>query len=540
MIKTITQIQILIICLFLHSNLSAQFSVSKRETTILENNRDDDFLLFSLKEKGLLLIKADEPWKYAPKKQWIIILKDKNLNTVFETERSLPYVFTKEQFYFYDEKQNFYFLAEDEGKKNFYVLKVDIEKKELSYFQGSPPVKFIFQDFIALDNHIFLVGSSNNKQVVLDFSLLDSKITVMPSFYNDEEDIESFHIDKKYNSLYFSITNRQGKFCSMYIKPYSNLLGFAPNHLIQKGKYKKESPKWSYTYSKDSQNRLIFGIYSLDCARYAQGLFVSSFENSEEKKIRYYKFVDMRNFFEHLGEKRAEKMREKVKVRRQKGKDLLVSNYTLPNISVNKRNGEIIMSFEGYTSTNNNPNNNTYNSIYARSLQVRRYPYYGMPLPNNSLSKSIQRYNYGLVCAFDTNGRLTWNNTMNLDAIQDTEFRTHMEVGFLEDSTVLAYLDDKSIYSKMVHKKRTIKEIKEQEIVDLTPDEKVELIGEDNFFHWYDNHYILWGIERSRGKVLYNPKFFHITKLSYYPEPEEEEEDNKEKKKKNKKEKEKK
>lgn len=532
MLKTITKI--IFFNLFICYQISAQFSVSQREKVELENNRDDEFLVFSLQEKGLLLLQSKEPWKYETEKTWNIILKDKNLNNVLEKQQLLPRVFNKEQFYFYDDKQNFYLVSEDEDKKLFYVLKIDVIKKEIGYYQASSPIKFSFQDFIGLENHIFLAGMTHNKQVVLDFSLLDNKIAVLPSFYKDKEELASFHIDKKYNFLYFTITNRQGKFCSMYVKPYSDLLGFSQNHLIQKGKYKKESPKWSYTYTRNPQDKLIFGLYSLDCSRYAQGLFVSYFQNTEEKKVRYYKFIDMRNFFERFGEKRAEKMREKVKEKRQKGKDLMVNNYTLPNINVKERQGNLIMSFEGYTSGKpNNVNNTPYNSMYWRSVNPNRNPYYMNPLPNTT-QQYIQRYNYGLVCAFDSTGKLLWDNTIDLNSIEDRKIRTHLEVGFLEDSTVLAYVDDKSIFSKMIHKKRTIKKIKEQRITKLTPDEKIELIGEDNFFHWYDNHFILWGIERKRDNVLYNPKFFHITKLSYHSEPEEEEEKDKKNKKKDK------
>ncbi len=502
--------------------LLAQMLVSQRYEIPTKRQDEDDFEVISLGKEGLILINLTEPWRYAKDKEFKMSFFDKNLQIFKEQSYVIPYIFTQNRYTYFDKDKYLYFFVQDQSSLEISIFQLQVYTGEGQVFQFTPPVKIKVNLYYAIDDYAYVIGEFSAKPVVMSFNFLNQFSKVLPAFYENKEEVRLVQTDVAHKQIYFVISTSNTRRCEIVVKPYSQLIGIGNQMLIKdKG---TRTVREGLVYTQDNLQKMLIGTYSINCAKTPQGVYVAKFEKGEQKSIQYHQFTDFGNFFNYYGEKTADRWQKRIEKKRKKGKDFNLNRKIDLQEELIEYNGQLIMLMEGYYNSNANTNdiqryglgrygtaNNTfYNSPYSYGRNF--YPY------QNNSNLSLQ-YNYVIICGFDTKGRLLWDNSMAIDKVEASERKQITALGYLGDSLILSYIKDADIYSKSIHRYREVKKETKQEIKVILADYAVNDNTWNEYIHWYDNHYLLFGEQRLKGGAsqdgILGKKVFHLTKLSY-------------------------
>ena len=530
--RRILQIIFLILLTSPLHQAKAQFTIEKRNAVPIDRNAPAEYELISLKKHGLLLISVIQPWKYSNEKEFQLSYMDTTFNLIKADKYLLPFIFAQDRLTYYDEVNLMFFFAQDEASKEVSIFRLNIFSGEQKLKKFKLPVKMDVEEFHAVGDQVYMMGSVGVKHVVVSYSFVDESPKVIPSFYEDNEKMAHVQPDVGNQQIYFMMKNNLNKRCNLLVKPYSNLIGtLARMEVKEKG---QRTPLNARLLPVDNKEKIILGTYSLRCTKNPQGLFIANFSGQQLLDIRYRKFIDFSNFFNYHKDKKAQRMREKIEKKESKGKEYTLNRKFIMQNDLYKINDEYVMVIEGYYTSYQGGNNLSSLSRPLPSYNYNFYNSYGFNglhrprSPARSSTTSLNQYNYALFCGFDKDGRLKWDNVMKIDRVEQMNLSEVVEVGNLGDSLIVAYQKDEDIYSKMIHRYKEVKKETKQELKDLYEGLEVNEFDWHKLVHWYDDVYILYGEQRLKTKVVVENQVgklvFHITKMRYYPQPDIEEE----------------
>ncbi|GAB4409917.1 MAG: hypothetical protein OHK0053_36740 [Microscillaceae bacterium] len=498
----------------------AQLEVSARKEIALQRLNRDEFEVISLREKGLLLISVSEPYVYAREKEFTITYLDSNLQVFRQNTYLLPYDFARERTNYYDQSQYVYFFHQNSANQEISIFRLQIFSGEGKIFNFAPPVKMTTDDFQAIDDYAYFSGQYNGKPVVISYHFLNQFAKVLPAFYEEHEEFQWVQTDPPKKQVYFVLKNTLMRRCNLVVKPYSQLIGTLGPLMVKDRSTR--TPRDGLVFSGEDGKKWVFGTYSLKCARSPQGVYSAQFENGEQKSISFREFTDFGNFFNHYSDKKAERMRQKVEDKRNKGRELNLNRKIDLRPELFTQGKQLILLMEGYYSSYQNVNGPAGNLLGA-------YPN-TLPLstPRNVWTRNLGRtdrytnyqYNYAIVCAFDTRGRLLWDNIMKIDRVERTAPSEIIQVGFHGDTVITAYINEDKVYSKAMFRYLSLQEETEQEIDELLKNYAGRESEWGEFLHWYGPHFLYFGEQKVRAAPDNGNRIFHLTRLSHVFPPE--------------------
>lgn len=528
----------LIISILVFQNAEAQFKLADRREIFQEKINKYEFKVIPLKKSGIAVFSVKEPWVYDKNKEFKFEMMDTSLTVVISKSFMLPHLLTEPNRIFYDEDKFLYFFAQEKLNLEITIWKLNIQNFENEIYTAKLPLKMDVLDFQVSEEVAYMIGVYNDKSVAISFNFVDKIPKVLPSFFEEKEEVREIQADNRGNQMNFVISYSSHRDCKLFVKPYSNLIG-GKKRLEVKYNNREDpnrTPRQTKVFSMEGSKQLLVGTYSLDCSDNVQGLFSANFENGEQNNLTYYKFTEFKNFFSYYSEKRSQKMQEKVSKRNEKGKDFLLNRKFYLHPKLYEKGDELVMVMEGYYTQN--PNNNTWG---RRNWWMSNYYYPGlynyfsnsaMMNPtlwnrqwNNNNSPTVNNYAYTIVAGFDKKGRKLWDNAMKIEDLESTQLLDIVKVGTWGDSIVLAYMKENELYSKLIHKNKIQKAEGSQKLRKILDGYQLDFDEDDsNFLHWYDQYFILFGEQRSsQSDAEGNRKLFHISKLAYTNLPPEDE-----------------
>lgn len=518
--KINTFILFIIFILFFCSSTSAQFNVKNRYEFALEGFSSEEYEVISLKNKGLLIYNITKPNQYAKLKEFNFHLLDTTLTLIKSQTHSIPQIFTQNRLSYYDEADSFFFFSQDDLSKLVHIFRMNMNLQTYELHEVKLPLRLDVQDFKVVGEDVYITGLFERKSVALIYNLIEKLPKVLPSFFEEREEIKIVQTDSQNNQIHFIMGGLDNRDCKLFIKPYSNLVG-SRKRLEVKGKereLRKKTFKDARIFSPSTNNKLVIGTYSINCANSYQGLFVAKFENDEQQSINFSRFTDFGNFFNHYNERKASKIGNRVEKYNTKGKDYIL-NYKLKMqekpIETDK---EIIICLESYYSQyQNNPTTlNPSSPLYAN--QMGYYNRYGFNQFPTTQQGRLNRFTYSVVCGFDKKGRLLWDNVMKIEDVEQAKMNDILRIGNMGDSTILTYLKKDEVYSKLIYRYQNVQKEEMQTLKDIFVGIKTNDTDDTELIHWYDNYFLLFGEQRLRnisegdnaGK-----RVFHVTKIGY-------------------------
>jgi hypothetical protein len=128
------------------------------------------------------------------------------------------------------------------------------------------------------------------------------------------------------------------------------------------------------------------------------------------------------------------------------------------------------------------------------------------------------RYLNGIVTAFDTEGRLLWDNTMETRNLRTFELSAKQNISFNGTRAVLSYASEGKIGSKIIQGSDLLEPIDYTPVDLLRPEDKLISDTKSRMIPWYDNFFLCYGYEEIKNISLpENNKrlVFYCTKIRY-------------------------
>jgi hypothetical protein len=212
-------------------------------------------------------------------------------------------------------QQFMYVLFKKTTKIDIGVLRIDVETGDKSYVEGNLLTNMDIEHFVVLQSKAFIGGKYNDRPVVVMFSFFDFTSKVLPEVHSNNLAINELDVDEHGNFLYLMIKNDRN--CQFIVKKYSYEGKLIKSFTLGN---RDTSPISGEVLNIDKEHPILMGNYADGCSPFALGFYVQQL--NEDSKIQYINFADLDNFFSFMSAKREEKIKQRIKQKKQKGKDV--------------------------------------------------------------------------------------------------------------------------------------------------------------------------------------------------------------------------
>jgi hypothetical protein len=248
----------------------------------------------------------------------------------------------------------------------------------------------------------------------------------------------------------------------------------------------------------DTAARLLMGTYSLRDPNYAQGLFATDLSQGSGPKapLRFYDFLRLKHFFDYLKPARQARLRLRTERRIARSVRPLRWHYRLLlHELLPQPGGGYVLVAEVYYP---HYRYNTYGgggSLITPGSYTSPYNY-----PNSRVFDGFQT-THVLVCGFDRQGTLQWDNTFVVENVRRYELEESIRVQPLSDGRlVLAYLDEEKLRYKVVNRAEHSPNDQQVPIqtAPLGVTEKVTNTEKTDLQPWFGSRFIASGYQKVR------------------------------------------
>ncbi len=459
----------------------------------LRNDIEDEHILLPIDSTSLLLVNLKTK-SFSRKSSVVLQRLDEHLKNVWSNEFEInkDYEIVK----YYLDNEFMHILLKEKNEKPISVLKANIKNGEILVFDSQLLTNSEVNFFGHVQNKYVFGGEYNDKPVAEIHKIIDKTAKIFPQIYGNHQEISSLEIDD--DNIYFFVKDQ--KKCHMQSFKFDiegkliskNLLG-DKNKVILNVKMVKNT----------NQKAFFSGNYATYCSEFSTGFFI--FNKNEIEKIHFYPFNDFNNYYAHLPEKRQDRLKNRIKNRKEKGKD----NATRARVNVQEPRliqNEIVMLAEIYYPEYKN------NVFSSRSL-LRLGENFTSPKEFNNY-----RYSNAVICTFDSLGKLTWDYSISMSGLESNVLSQKAHLTFENDQILFAYPKESKILLKSLKKsdkpvEKASVNLKSEQSGNIS-DIKVDL------FYWFGKHFVSYGYKTARiGSELMQTEFFYIRKLDF---PEEE------------------
>ncbi len=238
---------------------------------------------------------------------------------------------------------------------------------------------------------------------------------------------------------------------------------------------------------------MILGTYSLnsnlnknpDASSNTQGYYILRISNNIQEYCKFYSFNEFKNFYNYLSFKTKNKVLKRNAKNKNKGGETEL-NYQLLVHDIFVYNGNFILASEAYYPE--------YHTEYYTTY------YNGYPQTNSYTVFDGYRYTHAIVAAFDKDGALMWDNTMEIWDI--LSFNLKKRISFVidkENNMIVLYNYNSTLYSKQINGSITIDEKDRTPIETLYPEDKVKSNSSGDIDYWYNNYFVAYGVQEIRN-----------------------------------------
>ena len=383
-------------------------------------------------------------------------------------------------------------------------------------------LKATYTEICAAGNIILLGGEAENNPVVLHLNIETGRQQILPSLVQKSTYLANLSIDIKNNVILAIVAGKYNSYKYSFFYFYGLDAKLRYNVTIPDNKdYNLQTFRPLIT---GTDEILVFGTYSSPKWKRSQGIYSLKIKDKKENGFRFYDFSYLNNFFNNLNDKKREKMLSKVKKGRKKGSSVRYSNdYFISPLRVEEN--RIYFSLEGYNPVyqNNNSMNmpnmvNPYFGSRTSRVYTNRTGNRNMwQQTRNSGTTVSYKYEQGLVCGFDTEGKLLWDNQFDFDEFETQKIFPFFSYSVKDDTVALFRLDEEELFYKQTVKSRKQPLISEYKVPKRDSLDNIISRSDEILMHWYDDNYLVSGYQIVRNE-LYEParrKVFYFTRLRY-------------------------
>ncbi len=480
------------ILLLLTYGAKAQLEQTKRLEFELASGVEEDYQMIPLAERGFVVMYSKND--YLRRNPIISFQKyDSTFTKTWET------TFRPDDEYdllksFYNDNFLFAFFKKGNESK-IGILRIDFDSGDKIYTEGDMLTNMDVEHFVALRSKAIITGQYNDRPVAVLFSLFDKTAKVLPELHANYFDIIEVDVNEQTENIYIMLKHQRN--CNFMMKTYSyegKLLKTA-----QVGD-RNQSPVSGKILTLNDKEVILTGSFAESCSLLSNGIYI---QNLGQESPQFIRFEELDNFFKFLSPKREARVKERIKNKKRKGKEV--------NLRYRLHLHDIVQNEEGWV-------------LIAEIF----YPEYKSPATNTTVFNSVNNYRIGndvynnfrfthtVLCGFDKSGKLLWNNSVSMDNVESGELNDKVQIFKQNDSFVLAYPNEEFIKTTIIKGNETPQNLESFNLKQSNENSNVTETKDSNLHAWYQQNFLSYGYQdiRKTGNLT-NKQVFFVNKLSY-------------------------
>jgi len=468
---------------------------------------DNYFQVVSAGSKGLILYREVKNRETKMERKYEVYYLDTLLNVVW---KDYYYVHLRYYNIGFEYCDNYFYLLFQQNvnslKADLFIQRIHLGDQRFETFLIERDFPMEFTEFEVIENTMIFAGYSSEKPTVVCYSFGNSQPKVLPGFYKEKNKILQVEIDSvnnKFNILTSYRTEDRRK--SVSIKTFDPEGNMMQNvNLLPSGEH-------SLLYGRSVRIMddfiLLVGTYANKNSELSSGLYLSAIASNGEHVIYYYNYADLKNFFSYMKIKRRNRVEERIRRRKIKGRKVKFSYRLIVHDVIKYENQYIVVGEAFYPKYG-------HSSLYN--------PYYGNSAWNSMGYFLGYHYTHAVVIGFDEKGQLLWDNSFEIKNVTTYNLKQYVHVIGSGDSFVLLYMYDNEIRSKVVYGNDIIEGKSYDDLALGFTDTHAEINPDSEFGgleNWYENTLYAYGVEKIRNIKVPGMKsskdVFFINKIIY-------------------------
>ncbi|WP_400193719.1 hypothetical protein [Hymenobacter sp. B81] len=379
------------------------------------------------------------------------------------------------------------------------LLRVDLQTGALRQYSFDTKTVDDIYHLEALDGKLFATVEVNGHLTVLHLDMEQEQFRLLASLYEPLPARLTFLADSVNKRLAFVLSESNGLRSRLQIKQLS-----AQGQLVGSQFVQAESERGLITAELspgDTTSRLLTGTYTLRDPRYSQGLFATDLTPRGELRapLRFYDFLTLKHFLDFMRPQRAERLRARSARRRAAGRPFRLHYRLLTHRLIPFQGGYVLVA-----------------EVY--------YPRYRYDSMGGFMLYSMRTFDgyrstQAVVCGFDSNGTLLWDNTFVLKNAERYDLAETVRLRPMPDGQrlAMAYLDDEQIRYKIID--RTAPAPNDLQVPVQTNHEgqreKIVSTSREGILPWYGSRFLAYGYQRVRPDRGDNRLVFFVNTVAF-------------------------
>ncbi|RSK51411.1 hypothetical protein EI291_03635 [Hymenobacter rigui] len=276
----------------------------------------------------------------------------------------------------------------------------------------------------------------------------------------------------------------------------------------------------------DSAARLLAGTYTLRDSRYSQGLFASDLTagvtpTGQRRSLRYYDFLNLKHFFDFMKPAKVARMRQRSERMRASDRQFRHHYQLLMHDMLPTPEGFVLVS-EVYYPRYNNTGYGYGNWGMPYNYGLGGYNGFGYPSRYNNFYNARRgsegfRTSHALICGFDRQGNLLWDNSFILKEIEHSQLQETVRIRPLPDEQriAIAYLKDDEFHYKIVDRAATTPNDWQVTLQTTNPTDKTNDTSQEHLLEWYGSRFVAVGYQHVRPEKGPGRDVFFLNVLEF-------------------------
>jgi hypothetical protein len=380
-------------------------------------------------------------------------------------------------------ENNLYVLAKGNTYYDFLLMKIDQTTGRYTQYNLNNYIPFIPTEFQVNGKLGIIGGYYNRVPIVILFDFETLRLKILPGLFSEIGELAQIkiHKDNTFDVLLCARYFNREK--TIWIKSYTPEGDFIVQQVLPTDGNK------SLLFGRINQSadnmKIVAGVYGNRNSEYSKGIFVASINPFGESQVKYYNFADLQNFFGYMKVNRQRRIKERIEKRKNKGKKNRFNYRLLVHELVPYKNQFVLLGEAFYPK---------YKSIDRSGMFARSgYGFEG----NNDLVFDGYRYTHATVLAFDTNGKLQWDNTFEINDVKTFNLEQFVKLKADKEKITLLYLFDNKLRSKVIAGSNVIESKNIEPIKTLAEDDVVikDITMMNKLEYWYGDYLFAYGIQ---------------------------------------------
>jgi len=394
-------------------------------------------------------------------------------------------------------------LVIKEGGENASFLKIRLNIINGNYtshmFKGNR--KSLLVGLKIYDGKLYLYGVGlDNIQAQLDKFNAETKYEkivttkIPPEYY-----ILSALADTAHNRFVIIVKNVKSANGELRLLQFDNK-GNITNYNLLKSNLQHNLIDGKLVYSEDSE-LLFIGTYNNDISKRkhkesenAYGVFIGKITNDRFDFFQFYRFTDFNNIFKTLSYREQQRLKNMT----AKGKSVDLSFRLLMHDKILKQNGQYMLVAESYYPVYH----------YEPMYDARGYMYQTEVFDGYKTT-------YAIAASFDSEGKLLWDNYIEVDGVQNYYLRENVTVYNDDNTQVFLYYVNEKIFSKVTKENEVIFKKEASDLPTVKDGEQVLMEDYGLISYWYGSYFLVSGYQKILNRGSKSRKVFFITGVSF-------------------------